>query len=273
MRKTFLLIFLTLISFCILSSKDYRRIVSLAPSITKSIYSLGAEDKLIGCTSYCKEAKGKNKTVVASVIKINTELLVSLKPDLVIVSDFTKDKDVNTIKKFGIEVKKMKTPHSFDEICRQFKELGQWLGRTKEAETIVNDSRKKVGAVIEATKKDRNVSVFFQIGADPVYAVTPDMFMNDYVKFINGNNIASSLKKGRIGREFVLKGNPDYIFITTMGMIGKREEQEWRKFEGIKAVKNNRIYIIDSDIACVPTPFTFAEALEQIYKFIKNGKQ
>lgn len=272
MRTIFSSLLIFLLSFGIISAKDYNRIVSLAPSITNSIYALGAQDKLVGCTNYCKEAIADKKPVVASVMKINTEMLVSVKPDLVIATDFTNAKDISTIEKFGIEVKKVSNAHSYDEICSQFKDLGVLVGKSNEADKIINDSRKRVNKIVQASRKNKPVSVFFQIGADPLYTVIPNTFMNDYIRFINGINIASLLTKGRIGREFVLKANPDYLFIVTMGIVGEKEEKEWRKFANIKAVRNNHIYIVDSSIACVPTPFSFAEALEYIYKCINSKK-
>lgn len=261
---------MVLATFSIMTAKEYRRIVSLAPSVTQSIYSLGAENMIVGCTSYCKEAVSNGKTVVASVMKINIEMLVSTKPDLVIASDFTNEKDIKTIRKFGIEVRKMKTPRSYEEICSQFIELGKWTGHVRNAEDIVRESRERVSRIINDSKKSKPLTIFFQIGADPVYAVIPNMFMNDYIKFVNAKNMASSLTKGRITREFVINGNPDCIFITTMGKIGESEAKEWRKFKDMKAVKDDRIYIIDSEKACIPTPFTFAEALEFIYEHTKN---
>src|SRR5437870_6818880 len=64
-----------------------RRIVSLAPSLTETIYALGAQDRLVGVTDYCDyppEAQLKPK--IGGPINPNLEQLVALKPDLVLVT-------------------------------------------------------------------------------------------------------------------------------------------------------------------------------------------
>ena len=60
-------------------------IISLAPSITESIYCLGLEEELIGVTTYCNyPEQAKEKEIVGSLIKPNVEKIFSLRPDLVL---------------------------------------------------------------------------------------------------------------------------------------------------------------------------------------------
>lgn len=272
MKKFYTILLLGLVLCGIINAKDYKRIVSLAPSITESIYFVGAENKLVGCTSYCKRAIKDGKSVVASVIKINTEALISLKPDLVFATNFTNVKDVETIKKFGIDVITITSAHSFDEICTQFSEIGALVGKSRIAQKIIEDSRRRVDIITNASKALQQKTVFFQIGADPLFTVTPNTFMNDYITFLHCKNIAEDLKKGSIGREFVLNRDPDYIFIVTMGIVGEDEEAQWRKFPQLKSVKSGNMYVVKSEIACIPTPTTFAQALEYLYGCIKKIK-
>jgi iron complex transport system substrate-binding protein len=53
-----------------------------------------------------------------------------------------------------------------------------------------------------------------------------------------------------------------------MGLPGEEEKRQWQRYKGIKAVKNNRVYVIDSDIICSPTPVSFAYALEVVAELI-----
>ena len=51
-----------LVTFCLVwlsffgNAQNIQRIVSLAPSITETIYFLHAEEQLVGCTNYCNLA-------------------------------------------------------------------------------------------------------------------------------------------------------------------------------------------------------------------------
>ncbi len=253
-------------------AQPYERVVSLAPSLSQSLYFLGVQDKLVGCTNYCTMALKDNKEVVGSSIKVNLEKVISLKPDLVVVSGFTSPEDIEILRKFGIRVQTYKFPTSYKEICEQFVHLGKLLGKENLADSIVAESTRTIDAIKAKSKWEKRPKIFFQIGANPVFTVIPKTFMDDYIHYLGGENIAKDLTNGLIGREFVVAKNPDYIFIVTMGIVGEEEQQIWRKYRHLNATKSNQIYIIDSEIACQPTPITFAQTMEVINNLI-NKKQ
>lgn len=250
------------------AAETYKRIVSLTPSVTQSLYYLGAEEKLVGCTSYCRAAQG-DKPVVASAIKPNIEKIVSLKPDLVIASGLTSVKDIETLRKFGIRVEIFPAPKSFEQICTQFETLGSLTGKQTAAAEVLSTSRTKIKE-LQKRITARGAKIFIQIGADPVYAVIPGTFMDDYIILASGKNITQGLTKGTISRELVVARQPDYIFIVTMGIVGEEEQEEWAKFKSIPASRNGNIRIIDSEIACQPTPVTFVQTLELIINYMQN---
>jgi iron complex transport system substrate-binding protein len=106
--------------------------------------------------------------------------------------------------------------------------------------------------------------VFFELGAKPIFTVIPNTFMDDYISFAGGENIASDLKSGTITRESVLARNPDVIFIVTMGIVGTDEKSTWGKYKDISASKAGKIFIVDSNKACSPNPVIFVDVVEQI---------
>ncbi|MCF8357262.1 MAG: helical backbone metal receptor [Prolixibacteraceae bacterium] len=241
-----------------------RRIVSLAPSLTKNIYYLGCPDKLVGCTSYCTEALADNKAVVASAIKVNLEKTVSLKPDLVLTTPLTDPETIESLRKFGIRVEVFPSAVSFNGICRQFIEIGKLLGEAETALEIVTASENKIEQLLEKNPVKNPGRFFIQIGADPIFTVLPNTFMNDFILLTGGKNIFDDLNRGTVTRESVVARNPDYIFIATMGIVSQEEKTEWERFNTIGATKNGAIFTIDADKACTPTPVTFVETFETI---------
>ena len=246
--------------------QTYKRIVSLAPSLTQSLYFLGAQNQLVGCTSYCEEAKKDGKPIVATAVKLNIEKLLSVKPDLVIALGLSSAEDLETIRKFGIKIEMFSSPKSFEDICGQFSDLGKIVGRESAAQKIVSDSKRKVKAVETRRKSKPRCRIFFQIGADPIFSVLHNTFMNDYITLLNGENIASRLERGTVGREFVIAGNPDYIFVAAMGILGDEEKKAWLKYRTLKAAKKKQVFIVDPEMACQPTPITFVQTLEVMDK-------
>ena len=241
------------------------RIISLGPSITEELYLLGVQDKLIGCTMYCKkpeEAKAKEK--VATVIEVNLEKVISLKPDIVLATSLTDIKSVQKLKDLEIKVVDFPLPESFSQINDQFLKLGKITGKQKEAAEIINIAKNKVDLIRNKVKDLQRPEVFFQVGAKPLFTITGDSFINDFIEYAGGINIAENLKSGFFSREEVLKADPDILIIVTMGIKGEKEKKIWGKYTTLKAVKNDNIFIIDSYKLCSPTPQSFVEALEEI---------
>lgn len=256
-----------IIAFCgILSTQAAQRIVSLTPSLTLSLRYLGEEANMVGCTSYCETTR--SVPVVATAIKVNIEKVISVKPDLVITTSLTPLESVSAMKKMGLRVEVFPMPHSYKEICEQFLKLGKLLGKEAIAKKIVNDSRNKVQR-LTANKMNAGKKVFIQIGANPIFAVIPNTFMHDYIQFSGATTITTGMTSGSITREAVLKRNPDVIFIVTMGILADEEKKLWENFPQLSATRAKKIFIIDSKIACTPTPVTFAQTLEIICKNAK----
>jgi iron complex transport system substrate-binding protein len=269
MMKKFALNFLALalLTFIVLTAhaQTPQRIISLAPSLTKNLYLLGAEDLLVGCTSYCTLQSETDAEVVASAIQVNYEKAVVLKPDLVITTTLTKPKTIDTFKKLGVEVLVYETPQSFDAICAQFIDLGKQVGKKQQAETIISDARERMAEIRrKIPAKAPSQKIFMQIGANPLFGVVPNTFMNDFVQFSETDNIAADLSVGSINRETVLIRNPDIIVVVLMGLIGEEEKTQWETYPSLSAVKKDQIFIMNADQACSPTPLSFIEALDEL---------
>jgi len=147
------------------------------------------------------------------------------------------------------------------------------MGKEKEAKEITGIARDKVKSLKNKVKELQKPKVFIQLGTRPLVTVTKDSFVNDFIKFAGGINSTRSSKNTRYSREKVLKDNPDVIIIVTMGLVGEEEKETWKRYKSLKAARNNRIYIVDSDNFCSPTPVSFVEALEEMVKILhpQNG--
>ena len=246
-----------------------QRIISLGPAITEELYILGADDKLIGCTVYCQRPpEAKNKAKVGTAIEVNLEKVVALKPDVVFATSLTNPQAKEKLKSLGIKVVNFPTAKSFSEICGQFVALGKIVGKEKEANGIVNIARAKVDSIRKKAEVLPKPRVFVQIGARPLVTVTADSFINDFIEFAGGVNIAKGAKSIRYSRESVIKDNPDVIITVTMGMGAEKEKEIWQRYKTLKAVRENRIYVVDPDLLCSPTPVSFVETLEEIVNIL-----
>lgn len=247
------------------------RIVSLAPSLSKQLVDLGLKNNIVGATSYCDITKDNEDLVVGSAMTVSIEKILLLKPDIVFATGLTKGKTIETLRNNGVEVHQFGKMTSFDKICSQFVEMAEIVDRKSIADSIITLSIKKINDLVKTIPEHSDtIKVLMQIGAKPIYAVTKNSFMADYISLSGCNNIMNDLTGGTITREAVLERNPDVIFVVTMGIIGDNEKSTWSGYKEMKASQDSRIYIIDSNIVSTPTVLSFTQALEiiinKIYK-------
>jgi iron complex transport system substrate-binding protein len=250
--------------FLLLSAQVPIRIVSLVPSITKQLYDLDIQNRIVGCTSYCKAKDLQGVDVVASAIQVNIEKTLMLKPDLVIISSLTNPKTVETLKKMGLPTIYFDTPKSFDDLCNQFIRLADVCDKRERAELIVREQKQRLNNIISDIPKSVKPLIFIQIGSNPLWTVIDDSFMGDYIRLLGGVNLAAGLKSGSINRESVLLKNPDVIFITSMGMATEQEKLTWLNYKSLKAIKNNKIFVLDANKTNAPTVIEFVDVLKQM---------
>lgn len=251
-------------------AQPVKRIVSLAPSITENLYLVGAGNKLVGCTSYCTLAVNDGVQQIGSTIDVNVEKILLLKPDLVLTMQLTKPQDIEALRKLGIKVEVFVTPKNFDEICNQTVEIARLSGNLKTAGMVIEKAKQQVDSLKNLMRNKPKRTIFFQLGANPVFSVLPNTFMNDYITFANASNIANGMKTGIITRESVLSKNPDVIFIAEMGGFGVKEKEVWESYKGLKAAATKSIWIIDSETSCSPTPENFAKAFADVVKYLNH---
>lgn len=270
MRKIWICLFVFLSSY--IYPDSFERIISLGTSITEELYLLGAGDKLIGVTTYCvRPEEAKKKLKVGTVTQIDNEKILIMEPDLVISTSLNNKKQVEKLKSMGVNIISFRLTMRFSDLCEQFLELGRLVGKEKIARDIIEKAYKRINRVENKVKNLPKVSVFVQVGARPLFTMAKDTFVNDYIELAGGVNIAAENKSGFYSREEVLKQNPDVILIVTMGITGAREKKMWERFKNLKAVRNNKVVILDSNKMCSPTPVSFPGMLEELTEVLHGS--
>ena len=251
-----------------LNGQSKQRLISLAPLLTKMIYLLDNQGNLVGCTNYCTVAVKDHKSIVSTGMEVNIEKIILLKPDLVITTSLTKPSITETLKKNGLRIQVFNLPDSYDELCKLFIDLGSLMDKSKKALEIISKQQKRLNIIKLSLPANKKPGVFFEIGIKPIFTVIPNTFMDDYIKYAGGINIAADLSNGLITKESVLIRNPDVIFIENMGLMARDEELMWRGYKNINAVKNNKIFFLDADDSCSPDPVKFVDVVELMVKLM-----
>ena len=249
-----------------------KRIVSLAPNVTEILFSLGLDTEIVGVSALSNFPEGaKRKVKVGSYVSPDFEKIVSLKPDLIVATGVGNTRDVvDRLDKLGLPTYVI-FPKNVDEILRSIHHLGQVVDREREAAVIVQGMKKRRNRVVERVKDLHRPKVFLQVGEAPVVTVGKGSFADDLIRLAGGENIAGNQKEmyPRWGMEEVLQRAPEIILISAMNPKGDYQKvlQGWSRWKSIPAVKQGRIYTIDSDVIDRPSP-RIVDGLEAIGRIL-----
>lgn len=252
--------------------EQLKRIISLAPNITEIIYALDQQHRLVGVTrfsDYPPEALKLPK--VGSYVYLDLERIVGLRPDLCIA---TKDGNpkavVDRLEALGIPVYAV-DPRDLDAVMDTVVELGNLLDATEIARALVADMASRVKKVAEVVSKTAHrPGVFFQIGISPIVSVGTGTFIHQLIERAGGTNLAKGKTPyPRFSKEKVVALAPDVMVISSMARTEAFDQikAEWSQWQNIPAVRDDRIFLVDSNRFDRPTP-RLVDALEILVRLI-----
>ncbi len=249
-----------------------RRIVSLAPNITEIIFALGQEHRLMGATRYSDFPPEANKLPkVGSYVHLDLEKIVALKPDLCIaIKDGNPIAVAKRLESLKIPVYAV-NPKNLETIMQTVLEIGGLINAEKEADLLVQNMDLRIQKVKSLVSNvAHRPRVFFQIGVSPIVSVGTHTFIHGLIVLAGGTNLAEgSISYPRFSREQVLALSPEVIIITSMAReaVFEQVKAEWNKWPDLPAVRNQRIFLEDSNFFDRPTP-RLVDGLELLVRLI-----
>jgi iron complex transport system substrate-binding protein len=235
------------------------RIISLSPSITEILFSLGLEERIIGVSNHSDfPPRALTKPRVGSYIKPSVERTISLNPDLILATAAGNPRGfVERMERLGFPVYTV-FPKDFDGILRSISHIARVTGREQRGAIVTREMMQRKEKIIQLTSGRNKPKVFLQIGTAPIVTVGKGSFADDLISLAGGLNIAGgeSLKYPRYSIEEVLVKAPDVIIITSMDPKEDSQKlaEEWNRWKTIPAVKQKRVSVIDSDLVDLPSP-------------------
>ena len=249
-----------------------QRIISLAPSITETLYAIGAGDLLVGRTDFDNypEAVTELPSVGGfSADSISVETILDLEPDLVLGGSVWQADLIATLNESGIPSLTFE-PKNLDEIMALMLQLGDATGHADDAAAAVDEMNAridKVASVVEAIPAGERLTVFYEVWHEPLMTVSDQSFIGEIITRAGGKNIFADLEESypTVSAEAVLEANPDVILGPAMhGDQLTVEAMSAREgWDALSAVQNGAIYLIDDDIISRAGP-RVVDALEAV---------
>ncbi len=247
------------------------RIVSLAPSITETLFALGLRDQLVGDTDYCDyPPEARLKPRVGPVLNPNLEKIVELNPDLVLGSkEVNRIETADQLERLGIPVYGV-TAETVEGTLRSIEDLGHVLHRESQARRLVAELRSRINRVGQGVAGRKRPKVLFVVWYRPLTTAGPRSFIADVVRHAGGISISDDLSGEwpRLSLEEALRRDPDVILFPRAESFAPSPQElmvlpGWKEF---RAVKNHRLHFV-SDSVVRPSP-RLVDALEEVARIL-----
>lgn len=243
-----------------------QRLVSMIPSASETLCAVGVCNHLVGVDTYSNWPPELARTArVGSLFDASPERIVALKPDLVIVSIYSKLHEV--LEQAGVATFAVNA-ETYDDIFRTTQLLGEVVGVPQAAQQLVARIRREVyQAETRALASQERPSVYLEIDPTP-YSAGPDSFLGSLLTRARGLNIIPR-ELGlfpQISPELVLQRNPQVI-VVAHPQGGLAQRPGWGR---LRAVQNNRVCSLtpeQTDLVSRPGP-RVAQAIDLLYRCI-----
>jgi iron complex transport system substrate-binding protein len=243
-----------------------RRVVSLAPSITETVFLLGKGNVLAGVTRYCNyPPPAASLPKVGGVTDPDVERIVALSPDLVLcTTDGNPRGKVAALEEMGIPCFAT-APQDLPSVLSTIERLGALLGDASRGRSEAAALRRRAER-IRAPFGGAPPAVLFVVSTSPVIAAGKGTFMDELVRMAGGRNAAANTsgRYPRLSVEDLVAVRPDVIFVAGMAGV-ERFPEETTRWTEVPAFRDGAVHTLDGDLVTRPGP-RLVTALEEISK-------
>ncbi len=222
-----------------------RRIISVLPSLTECVWVLGHGKQLVGIDRYSTWPSNLSTLPkVGGGLDPNIELIVSLKPDLVLMSKSSRT--AVQLRALGLRVVQLDAT-TYQDAHHVMKEVGKNLGDSPEkVEELWRGIEQKVAdAATRFPSQMKLHTYYFEVNSGP-YAAGEASFIGELLKKIGLKNIIP-LSMGpfpKINPEFIVLANPDLILMSANSAEDLKSRPGWKN---IQAIKKSMVYELNSE--------------------------
>src|SRR5258708_33185484 len=137
------------------------RIVSLAPSITETLFALGAGPEVVGVSRYCDYPKAVlSLPKVGDFLTPNIEAIAAIRPTIVIGLISSSDqREFRALRAMGYRTLLVTGDDSLTEIEDQIRQIGDAIARHDEAQRLVGALRLRIQFIDEGLRGEMEARV------------------------------------------------------------------------------------------------------------------
>jgi iron complex transport system substrate-binding protein len=242
------------------------RVISLAPSLTESIFAVGAGDRLVGVTTFCDYPPEAQKIAkVGDTINPNLETIIALKPQIVFVSTASQMENfTRTLEQQNITVF-VTNPKDLNGMLANLRQLGDIFGTAERTTILLNELQEKILAIEDQVRDKPKDRIFVQISKEPLFTAGKDSFITEIITRAGGVSVTKDVETAypKLSKETAFALDPDVIILSESPDNTEPNEV----FKNSKAVRKGKVFRVKADLLSRPGP-RLVDGLEQIANFL-----
>jgi iron complex transport system substrate-binding protein len=228
------------------------RIISLVPSVTEILFTIGAQDRLVGVTDFCDyPAEARRKPSVGGMLAPSLETMVALKPDLVVATTSgNRHETFDQLARLKIPVYVV-NPITVEDVLDLLSRLGRLADRGEAADRAVAALRERIQAVSARVAGRPRPRVLYVLWPDPLIVPARDALVSELIALAGGDSVTADGGQGypRFSMEAALARNPEVIILASHGSErSPLVRSKWERFSQVPAVAAGRLHTMDGNL-------------------------
>lgn len=230
-----------------------RRIVSISPTATETLWAIGAGDQVVAVDSFSYYPEGTPVTDIEGW-NPNVEVIAGYEPDLVVMQSSAEVEA--SLKALGIEVLAQPAAAGIEDAYAQIAEIGAAVGREAEAAALVAQMLSRISELVALAADGSGLSYYHELD-NTLYSVTGSTFIGEVYALFGLRNVADPAEEDgasfgypQLSEEFIFDSDPDLIFLADTICCGQDAETVAARpgWDQLSAVRNGNVVELDDDV-------------------------
>ncbi len=249
------------------TSQQPKRIVSLVPSITETLFAFGAGERVVGVTDYCIHPTDgvTGKARVGGTKNPHVEQILALAPDLVLANmEENRKPDIDRLEAHDLAVY-VAFPRTVHAALDELRDVAQLVG-AENAQEIIDPIEHRLHQLQLPARRPR---VFVAIWREPWMTASGDTFVGDLIETCGGENVfrerrrkfplaaeigqaperhveGADTRYPRVSLDEVASHSPDIVLLPDEPY--RFTERDARELQTAPGLERARIHIVDGTL-------------------------
>jgi iron complex transport system substrate-binding protein len=234
-----------------------KRIVSLAPHMTETLFAAGAGERMAGAVEYSDYPEAAKKLPrVGGYSRFDLEAVAALKPDLVVAwQSGNAAAHLDKLRALGFPLY-ISQPNRIEDVASEIERLGVLAGTSPVANVVAGQFRERLAGLQKRYTSRPSVRTFYQIWKQPLMTIGGKQIISDVVRLCGGENVFAALPTmaPTVTVEAVIAANPEAIIASGMGESRPEWLDDWKRWTSITAVVRDNLFFVQPELIQRHTP-------------------